>query len=119
MQRLSNRRELKGFRKALRNEGTPSERVLWRYLKAGQLEGRKFRRQHSIGPFILDFYCPSEKLCVELDGAVHNDPTASMNDQGRDAFLRANEIRVVRFDNKDLLHDIDGVLSMIRAAFRH
>ena len=56
-------------RKKLRNNLTPAEAALWNLLKNSQLEGRKFRRQHSVGFYILDFYCPSERMAIELDGA--------------------------------------------------
>ena len=68
----SNPKEQKEFRRSLRNNLTPSESILWNILKNGQVGGYKFRRQHGMGPYVLDFYCPSLKLCVELDGDVHN-----------------------------------------------
>ena len=61
MTKLYNRRELKTKRKALRNNSTKAEIILWRYLKHSQLGGLKFRRQHSIGPYIVDFYCPENQ----------------------------------------------------------
>jgi very-short-patch-repair endonuclease len=70
-QRIHNRVELKPFRKKLRNNSTSAEATLWTYLKNRQLEGRKFRRQHSIGNYIADFYCPEEQLVIELDGEGH------------------------------------------------
>ncbi len=70
-EKVHNIKTLKENRKALRNCLTPAEANLWSFLKNSQLENRKFRRQHSVGPYVLDFYCPSEKLCVELDGAAH------------------------------------------------
>ncbi|WP_255518216.1 endonuclease domain-containing protein [Fulvivirga sp. M361] len=66
---LYNKPELKKFRKELRNNGTSAEATLWTMLKNKQLEGRKFRRQYSVGYYILDFYCTSERLAIELDGA--------------------------------------------------
>ncbi len=69
--RIHNKPELKQFRKKLRNNSTSAEAILWTYLKQKQLEGRKFRRQQSIGHYIVDFYCPAEKLVIELDGADH------------------------------------------------
>ena len=74
--RLHNQKHLKLRRRRLRNAATPAERALWLMLKGRQLGGRKFRRQHSIGPYIVDFYCPGERLIVELDGAVPDDPAA-------------------------------------------
>jgi very-short-patch-repair endonuclease len=71
MQQINNKKELKLFRKNLRNNSTSAEATLWGYLQNRQLEGRKFRRQHSIENYILDFFCPSEKLAIELDGNDH------------------------------------------------
>ena len=65
---LNNVKVLKPIRQALRNDATAAEKQLWQFLKGSQLSGRKFRRQHSVGYFILDFYCPSEQLAIELDG---------------------------------------------------
>ncbi len=70
-QRIHNRIELKTFRKKLRNHSTSAEAVLWTYLKHRQLDGRKFRRQYSIGNYIVDFYCAEEQLVIELDGEDH------------------------------------------------
>ena len=96
--KLNNLPELKAFRKKLRNQLTPAEAKLWTHLKAKKLDGRKFRRQHSIGPFILDFYCPSEHLAVELDGQGHL--FTRDYDRQRDLFLEYFDILVLRFENK-------------------
>lgn len=69
---IHNRKYLKQRRKDLRNNATISEKRLWIALKKSQLKGRKFRRQHSIENYIVDFYCPSEKLIIEVDGNMHN-----------------------------------------------
>jgi len=113
-----NRTELKEFRKSLRNEGTAAEATLWNHLKKSQLEGRKFRRQHSLGPFIVDFYCPHERLAVELDGKDHFDPLGAGNDAARDEMLVAHRIRVLRFENREVFEDVDRVLEEIKNAFR-
>jgi very-short-patch-repair endonuclease len=118
MSSIHNRKELKDVRNALRRHATSTEAVLWSCLSGSKLEGRKFRRQHSVGPFVLDFYCPSERLCIEIDGSSHDDPTSSMNDQGRDAYLKDLGIRTLRFDNKDVIDDAEGVCDMIRENFR-
>jgi very-short-patch-repair endonuclease len=117
MGEVSNRKELKSVRRSLRSSGTSSEAVLWKCLSGNKLDGRKFRRQHSVGPFVLDFYCPSERLCVEVDGGAHQDPTSSVNDGSRDRYLADLGIRVVRIDNKDVIDDLDGVKDMIRSYF--
>jgi very-short-patch-repair endonuclease len=73
-QNLFNMKSLKFFRSSLRNKSTSAEAVLWNILKSKKLNSRKFRRQHSIGNYIVDFFCASEKLVIELDGNPHNQP---------------------------------------------
>ncbi|MBN1576394.1 MAG: DUF559 domain-containing protein [Chitinispirillaceae bacterium] len=97
---ISNTHDLLPLRKELRNNLTPAEAALWNILKNGQLENRKFRRQHGAGSYILDFYCPEERLAVELDGEVHNDPQQAEYDKRRDAWLAEKGIRVLRFENR-------------------
>jgi very-short-patch-repair endonuclease len=115
--KLHNRKSLKQRRKELRNNATPAEVHLWSALKKRQLAGRKFRRQHSIGPYIVDFYCPGERLAVELDGALHDDPFRSEYDTERQAYLQAKDIRVIRFENKQVFENEEGVLAYIRKQF--
>jgi len=87
-------------RKELRNSGTPAEASLWKMLKNKQIEGLKFRRQHNIGPYIIDFYCPQVKLAIELDGEVHANSAATDYDEKRTIYLE-NEagVTVLRFEN--------------------
>ena len=112
-----NRRELKPLRKKLRSSMTPAEARLWTYLKSSQLGGRKFRRQHSIGPYILDFYCPAERLSVELDGESHAGPVAAAQDLERTQYLKAQAIRALRFENQVVWNMPDALLERIRANF--
>ena len=77
----------KDDRRNLRNSLTPAEATLWKSLKSGQLAGRKFRRQHSVGAYILDFYCPEERIAVELDGASHYTVSGNLHDTARDEYL--------------------------------
>lgn len=114
---FSNLTPLKPLRKQLRRSLTPAEACLWIYLRDRQLDGRKFRRQHSVGPYILDFYCPSESLAVELDGAAHDSAQAQARDEARDAFLRSLGIRIVRYENRDVLKNTSGVLADLRKHF--
>ncbi len=115
--KIHNINKLYVFRKKLRNQATPAEAKLWTYLKNAQLSGRKFRRQHSVGNYILDFYCPSERLAVELDGEVHNTPEAYKYDRARDLFLSGHDIKTLRFENKLVFQEIDAVLAMIESHF--
>lgn len=79
--------------------------------------GRKFRRQHSIGNFILDFYCPFERLAVELDGQVHNHAAAELADQERDQALNSLGIKVIRFENEEVFQHLEAILQEISGNF--
>jgi very-short-patch-repair endonuclease len=114
---LNNHPELKTFRRELRNALTPAEAKLWSYLKSKQLEGRRFKRQHSFGGYILDFYCPSEHLAIELDGAPHFDAEAIEYDRERDLFLERYGVLVLRFVNRWVFDNPEGVLNHIREHF--
>jgi very-short-patch-repair endonuclease len=116
--RIHNRPELLLFRKQLRNNSTSAEATLWNYLKNRQLEGRKFRRQHSIGKYIVDFYCPSEKLVIELDGEDHFWEDGITNDFKRSEFLESLGLQIIRIENKWVFQDIEYVLHEIRDHFK-
>ena len=109
---------LKTFRTALRNNLTPAEAFLWIQLQKSQLEGRKFRRQHSIGNYIVDFYCPSEQLAIELDGDGHFNATAEEYDKERDLFIAQFGILVLRFENKQVFDNLEAVFEEIKSNFR-
>ena len=86
---LFNRKGLKSYRSSLRNRSTSAEAELWDILKSKNLDGRKFRRQHSIGNYIVDFCCPSEKLIIELDGDPHGEYIKIQEDANRINIWRA------------------------------
>lgn len=90
----------KDERRNLRNNSTFFEAILWKLLRTKQVNGLKFRRQHSIGKYILDFYCPSIKLGIELDGNGHYTQSGFDYDEKRTAFLNDNGISIMRFENK-------------------
>ena len=90
------------------------ERKLWKYLRNKQLNGLRFRQQHGFGPYILDFYCPSIRMCIELDGEVHNTSVQQEKDADRTVFLNQNRIHVLRLTNEEVDADIQGVLEKIR-----
>lgn len=114
---LHNRKYLKTYRRELRSNLTISEARLWKALKSSQLDGRKFRRQHSIGNYIVDFYCPSEKLVIEVDVGYHNDESVQIADAKRDAHLKSLGISVLRIKNESVQHQLGMVLEAIRAEF--
>ena len=102
-------------RKQLRHYSTAAEAVLWKNLKSGQLSGKKFRRQESIGPYIVDFYCPESRLIVELDGAGHFTENGAEYDAKRTEYFREQDFRVIRFENKTVYRDLEYVLETIKA----
>ncbi len=113
---LNNRKYLKVFRRKLRSNGTSAEAVLWTYLKGKKIAGIKFRRQHSIGKYIIGFYAPSKKLAIELDGEVHNWGRSAINDSEKELFLQSLGITILRFENKWVFDDPDYVINTIKAS---
>ena len=87
--------------------------MLWRRLRNGGVSGLKFRRQHPIGPFVLDFYCEAARLVVEVDGWGHNMSDQPQRDLGRDAWLVEQGLRVLRLPAVDVLKDADDVVRRI------
>jgi very-short-patch-repair endonuclease len=94
---------------------TLPEVVLWQALRRGKLRGLQFRRQHPVGPYILDFYCSSARLAVEIDGSTHDNERQFQHDQRRDRWLAAKRITVLRIAAADVLRDesLDQVLTYI------
>jgi very-short-patch-repair endonuclease len=94
-----------------RKEPTKAEKLLWQRLRRKQIGGCKFRRQHPIGRYIVDFYCHEARLIIEVDGDVH--AFQEEYDADRQAALEEQGCRVVRFSNHDVLKNMDGVLEMV------
>ncbi len=105
-------RSINPHARRLRTEMTDAERALWFALRGGRLQGFKFKRQWTIGPYVVDFCCSEARLIVKVDGRQHN----AKVDAARTAWLEGNGYRVLRFWNNDVLTNIDGVLSTIVAA---
>ena len=103
----------KEHRKELRHSSTAVEAILWKYLQGRKLAGKKFRRQASIGPYIVDFYCPECRVIVELDGAPHFTERGAERDARRTEYLNECGIRVIRFENKMIYRDLTLVLEEI------
>ena len=95
----------------LRQQQTPAEEILWLCLRGRRLCGAKFRRQHNIGRFIVDFYCHEARLAIEVDGGVHD--TQKERDAERDAWLAASGLTVLRFENEAVSDRLEGVLREI------
>lgn len=115
---LHTKKELSSFRKELRKNLTPAEAFLWRHLKSKKLDGKRFTRQHSIGPYIVDFYCASEKLIIELDGAVHFSANAMEYDEIRTRYLTGLGYIVLRFENKMVFDNFQSVVFEIKDSFK-
>lgn len=113
MPEIHNRKLLETYRKRLRNNSTSAEATLWKYLKGKQL-GKKFRRQHSVGNYIVDFYCATERVAIELDGEKHFTKEGMTYDAKRTEYLNGLNIKVVRFENVRVFEDLEGVLREIR-----
>ncbi len=103
-----------GRARRLRREATPAEAKLWPYLRNGHLGGLKFRRQCPVGRYIADFCCIDRALVVEVDGASHNE--RGEYDAARTAYLESLGLRVIRFEEVDVYHDLAGVVEAIAAA---
>ena len=107
----ANNSDQTSLRKELRNHSTPEETILWKVLRGRGAGGFKFRRQQGIGSYILDFYCPELKLCVEVDGSSHD--LKFEDDEQRTGFLREQGIVVVRFTNEMVRSNPLGVVEEI------
>ena len=101
------------FAKRLRTNATEAERVVWTMLRAGRLNGLKFKRQMQLGPYIVDFVCFDERLIVEVDGSQHAE---SEKDAQRDAYFAAAGYRTLRFWNNEAMNNRDGLAKAILAA---
>lgn len=99
----------------MRRALTPPEARLWTALKSQQM-GVRFRRQHPVGPYILDFYCASAKLAVEVDGMIHSDPDQAAHDSRRTRWLAGKGIRVVRIEAVRVKDDLAAVIDFLHLA---
>ena len=110
----NNRKDTLELRRSLRKNSTAEEAVLWKMLKSKQIENTGWRRQFSVGPFVLDFYCPTLTWAIELDGNNHFVGGSYEYDESRTKFLNAEGIHVLRFENYLIWESIDSVVEIIR-----
>jgi very-short-patch-repair endonuclease len=110
MPRIFNKTSEKEKRKFLRNNMPKAELVLWSKVKGKQFFGYKFRRQYSVGAFVLDFYCPELKLAIEIDGDSHATEYAEEYDIERQKYIEATGIKFLRFSNGDIFNNLENVL---------
>lgn len=106
------------FARDLRHRQTEAEKRLWQALRGGRCGGFKFRRQHSIGPYVADFCCESLRLIVELDGAVHDEPERQLRDLEREEDLRRRGFQILRFKNDVVITETTRVIEAILAEAR-
>lgn len=103
------------YAKALRSSQTEAEELLWQRIRGRKLNGLKFRRQHPLHNFIADFYCNEKKLVVEIDGGIHDNAEAKLDDENRTTILNELGITVMRFSNDEVKTKIEEVLNEIKA----
>lgn len=113
MPRIYHSRFVRQTRRALRRAVIDSENILWEQLRGRRLGGLKFRRQYSIGRYIVDFYCPKLRLGIELDGNSHRRAKTKVYDYQRQKEIEAYGISILRFTNEELSQDLDKVLARI------
>jgi len=106
-------------RRNLRQNSPITESILWSKIRNRQLNGLKFRRQYSIGRFIVDFYCPEKKLAIEIDGDSHYNDGAKECDREREEYIQNFGVRFLRFTNKDITGNINGVVEAIAKIVPH
>ena len=104
---------LKERRRELRRNQTDAEKLLWKRLRDKRFYGLKFFRQYSVGPYVVDFCCPSLKFAIELDGGQHSGQEQKEYDTNRTEHLKLHDIEVMRFWNNDVIQNIEGVLERI------
>ena len=105
--------KLKNQSRGLRKNATDAEKLLWSRVRRKQLKDCQFYRQRIIGNYIVDFYCPKAKIIVELDGEQHYTDEGKIKDRERDLYLNNLGLQVLRFTNREVLGNIEGVLEVI------
>ena len=98
----------------MRKSPTAAEKKIWMALKGKQIDGLKFRRQHGVGLYIVDFYCDQCKLIIEVDGSVHDTFEAKKYDHERTLYLQSAGYSILRFQNSDVMNNFESVLEKIR-----
>lgn len=111
--KVFNLKKQKDLRSKLRQDLPMAEKILWGYLRGGSL-GAKFRRQHGIGNYIVDFYSPAAKLIIEIDGDSHFEEGVDTYDAQRAHFFNGQGLREIRFTNCEVYNDLERVLDEIK-----
>ncbi|OGU71690.1 MAG: hypothetical protein A2V93_11190 [Ignavibacteria bacterium RBG_16_34_14] len=114
MTKLYNKKSEKEKRRFLRNHQTVAENLVWIYLRKKQISSERFLRQYGIKYYVLDFYCPSLKLAVEIDGDSHFESNESIDyDKERENFLKSLGISIIRFTNQEVIENLEKVINKI------
>ena len=100
----------------MRKLPTPAEDILWQILRNRQIDGYRFRRQHSIGLYIVDFYCDSESLAIEVDGSIHQNPKQMKKDGTRTKWIQSVGHRLIRFTNNEVINHTHETIEAIKKA---
>ena len=116
MTKIFNKTSEKAKRQKLRTNMPPAERILWGHLKNKSILGAKFRRQYSVGKYIVDFYCPLLKLGIEIDGDSHFDGNSAKLDEDRQVYIQSFGIKFIRFTNQEIYKNLEAVLGEIETA---
>ena len=107
------KKKLKNISRTLRKNMTDTEKFLWYRIRKGQCKNYQFYRQRPIGNYIVDFYCPKGKIILELDGGQHYTPEGTKRDIKRDDYFKKLGLKVLRFSDREILENIEGVLEKI------
>jgi len=113
MTRIFNKSSMKERRQVLRRNMPEAEVILWSRIRQKQIEGFRFRRQYSVGSYVLDFYCPELKLAIEVDGESHFHHGIEEYDKEREEEIKGLGIQILRFENNEIYKNLYGVLQMI------
>jgi len=111
--------KLKPLAREMRHIPTPAEEQLWQAIRSRRLNGAKFRRQHAIDAFIVDFVCIEHSLIIEVDGTIHEDADQQLYDADRQARLEGLGFHMLRFTNGDVVRSLPAVLEVIGEALNH
>lgn len=103
----------------LRNKETEAEKKLWECLRDKRFNGVKFRRQHPVKDYVIDFYTQKFKLGIEIDGEYHNDKVQKFYDEDRSQIITEKGIRMIRFTNDEVMNSIEAVLETIKSHFQY
>ncbi len=116
--RIYNRKIQMSRRRELRKRATPPEKILWNLLRKQNIYNIKFYRQYGIGAYIADFYAPSLRLCIEIDGKQHHTKMGKEYDAERDNYMGSLNVKVIRFKNELVIEDTENVVNEIKRAIK-